>query len=315
MANILPDSYTVSSSGTRGNPAKFHSSEPFTKAIAKENSLTVGITPPPTKLNDSALKDADIIVFLHKDVHDEAIREHVIDGRKTIVWDVTDMPTRPHTLYEQTGDVGVFRPTALRTFRKIQRDCDALLDYITAGSWVDVVDEHNIESGLRLPIAWVTDRGLWHRGIHVVLQTTDGKFLVGKRARSMIFAPGMLEISLGGAVDTGETPLCAAIRESHEETGVRVPARHFSPLFVQRTANYHPHYKKLTRSHIYIYTAHLPLHSLHFKPQPGEVDELRLVTRREIKLLLHNARLANFGRLGPGHKLYQKAVAMSTLPF
>ncbi len=199
-------------------------------------------------------------------------------------------------------------------FAKIRKNCDELTKYLTHTAWVDVMDAHNRPTGLRLPMGWATDRGLWHRGIHVVVQTSDGKFVVGKRANGIVFAPGMLEISLGGGIDSGETPLQAAQRETHEELGVHLPEKHFRPLFMWKQVGYHPHYHKQTKAHIYVYTVQVPLHSEHLRPQPEEVAAIRVLTRRQVKHLLNTHRMEHFGRLKWGYKLYQKAVAYSTVP-
>ena len=127
------------------------------------------------------------------------------------------------------------------TFAKIKQHCDELKTYLTHTAWVDVVDAQNEPTGLRLPLGWVTDRGLWHRGVHVVAQTLDGKYVVGKRDNAIVFAPGMLEISLGGGVDSGEHPLRAAVRETYEEIGVRMAEKHFRPLFIYKNIGYQTH--------------------------------------------------------------------------
>jgi 8-oxo-dGTP pyrophosphatase MutT (NUDIX family) len=203
---------------------------------------------------------------------------------------------------------------ATPAFTEIRRRCDELKTYLTHTAWVDVMDAHNEPTGLRLPLGWVTDRGLWHRGIHVVAQTIDGKYVVGKRDNHIVFAPGMLEISLGGGVDSSEHPLQAAARETYEELGVQLPEKHFRPLFIYKQVGYHPHYHKQTRCHLYVYHVKLPVRSHELRPQPGEVAELRAVSYRTLKHLLHAHRLQHFGRLKWGYRLYAKAIAYSQLP-
>jgi 8-oxo-dGTP pyrophosphatase MutT (NUDIX family) len=184
--------------------------------------------------------------------------------------------------------------------------------YLTHTAWVDVVDAHNQKANMRLPIGWATDRGLWHRGVHVVVRTSDGKFVVGKRTKSIVFAPGMLEISLGGGIDSGETPIQAAQRETHEELGALLHEKDFRPLFTHRLVGYHPHYHKHTKVHLYVYDVVLPVHSSELRPQPEEVEEIRVLTKNQVRLLLRTHRMRHFGRLKWSYKLYSKAVAYST---
>jgi protein-tyrosine-phosphatase/8-oxo-dGTP pyrophosphatase MutT (NUDIX family) len=297
----------VSTSGIR-------TTEPYTKAIARAHHLRHGIITHKTQTTEKLLRDADVIVSMNKDVYDDALKEYRFDIRKSLVWHVSDLSdSRKANVLAEHSDTALAGAIA-GTFRKIQHLCDDLSVYLTHTAWVDVVDIKNEPIGLRLPIAWVTDRGLWHRGIHVVAQTVDGKYVVGKRTNDIVFAPGMLEISLGGGVDSGENPLKAAARETCEELGVRVAEKQFRPLFMYKQVGYHPHYNKQTRCHLYVYAVRLPVHSNALRPEPGEVAELRAVSRRQIKHLLHAHRMQHFGRLKWGYKLYDKAVAYSTVP-
>jgi protein-tyrosine-phosphatase/8-oxo-dGTP pyrophosphatase MutT (NUDIX family) len=312
--NLAQGRFRVTSSGITTHNAQTSTTEAYTKVTARKHKLTHGIAGHKTQTTSQLLTDADIIVFMNKDVYDDALREYEFDTRKARVWHIKDIdPDFKRKCLEEHNEPALDE-IADKTFLSIRKHCNELYAYLTQANWVDVVNADNQNDGLRLPISWVTDRGLWHRGIHVVAQTSDGKFVVGKRAKAIIFAPGMLEITLGGSVDSGEHPLHAAQRETHEELGVLLPAEHFRPLFMYRQTSYHPRYNKRSRVHLYVYAVKLPLHSSRLRPQPGEVDELRLLTKRQVKHLLRTHRAEHFGQLKWGYQLYQKAVAYSTLP-
>lgn len=313
MATLLSGQFAISSSGIAAEQFKaIKTSMPYTKATAKAHKLTYEIDKLKTQTTNKLLAQADVIIFMNKDVYDDALREYDFDIRKCLVWDVADMGVeverKAHAKHTQQALVDA----AAGTFVSIRVHCDALYHYLTHTAWVDVVDAENRSAGLRLPMEWATDRGLWHRGVHVVVQTTDGKFVVGKRANTIVFAPGMLEISLGGGIDTGETPLKAAQRETHEELGLHVPETHFKPLFLYRINSFHPHYNKRTRGHVYAYAVKVPLHSKQLTPQPGEVAELRLLTKGQVKRMLRTHRMKHFGQLAWRYKFYQKAIAYSS---
>lgn len=314
FASLVDHRFAISSSGIRTMNAKIKTSEKYTKATAKAHKLSYGIDDLKTHTTDQLLADADVIVFMNKDVYDDALREYEFDSRKALVWHIPDITDEYKAeILARHSDQALVDGVA-STFAKIRRQCNALYTYLTHTAWADVTTADNHKTGMRLPIAWITDRGLWHRGVHVVVQTHDGKFVVGKRTNSIVFAPGMLEISLGGGIDSGETPLQAAQRETHEELGVLLPEKAFRPLFMYKQIGYHPHYKKQTRCHLYVYAVTLPIHSQHIVPQPEEVAEVRLLTKRQVKHVLNTHRMEHFGRLKWGYKLYQKAVAYSTLP-
>ena len=313
---LVGDTFYVTSSGigAQASTSGIQTAEPYTKATARVHNLRHGITKHKTQTTEKLLADADVIIFMNKDVYEDAVKEYAFDIRKSLVWHVSDMGlARKREILAKHDEEALVEAVA-ETYRKIRRLCDDLSVYLTHTAWVDIVDAHNKSAGLRLPIAWATDRGLWHRGVHVVAQTVDGKYVVGKRSNDIVFAPGMLEISLGGGVDSGEVPLQAAARETREELGVHVPEKLFRPLFMYKQIGYHPRYNKQTRCHLYVYSVKLPVHSRDLTPEPGEVAELRAISHRQIKHLLHAHRMQHFGRLKWGYKLYDKAVAYSTLP-
>lgn len=311
MAGVLDDRFVVSSSGIATHHARTQTSELYTKLVAEANGLDYQIHSHKTQTTSELLTAADVIIFMNKDVYDEAVQTYRFDTRKAQVWQVADVDPelKAHLLashrQQDLADI------AAHTFKKIRRLCNELQAYLTATAWTDVVEADNSDTGLRLPVNWVSDRGLWHRGIHVVVRTADGKFVVGKRVREIVFAPGMLEISVGGGLDAGETPRYAAARETHEELGVLLPETSFQPLFMFRQHSYHPHYKKYSRAHLYVYSVTLPVHSAHLRPQPGEVDELRVLSKRQVMHMLRTHRVTNFGQLKWDYKLYQQAVARS----
>jgi 8-oxo-dGTP pyrophosphatase MutT (NUDIX family)/protein-tyrosine-phosphatase len=314
MDTLLDNRFVVNSSGIDAQRSPIKTSEPYTKATAKFHNLSHGVADLKTQTTDDLLATADVVIFMNKDVYEEARKRFAFDERKVQVWRVADMKDHVKHVSLAMHTQQALIDASAHTFALIRRHCNELAGYLTSTAWVDVVDKHNHATGLRLPIAWATDRGLWHRGVHVVAKTTDGKYVVGKRSPSIVFAPGMLEISLGGGIDSGEHALQAAQRETHEELGVLAHEKDFRPLFTHKMSGYHPHYNKHTRVHLYVYDVTLPVHSEDLVPQAAEVAELRLLTRREVRQLLLKHRIKHFGRLKWSYQLYNKALAYSGLP-
>ncbi len=311
---LVDERFTVTSSGINAAHNDIPTISPQASVTAKAHHLNHGLSKRKVQTTDKLLADADVIVFMNKDVYDDALRHYRFDVRKCQVWDVHDVTQAHVDRVLAAHEENALLDAVAARFRRIQILSNDLHTYLTHTAWVDVVDTHNKPTGLRLPMAWVTDRGLWHRGVHIVAQTVDGKFIVEKRASNIVFSPGMLDISLGGGVDSGEHPLQAAARETHEELGIHTPEKHFRPLFMYKKVGYHPHYNKQTKGHIYVYSVKLPVHSSQLHPQLSEVAEIRALSLSQVKQLLRSHRLRNFGRLSWSYKLYNKALAYSSLP-
>ncbi len=94
---------------------------------------------------------------------------------------------------------------------------------------LDTVDAANNVVG-QFPRNEVHARGLMHRSVHVLLFNTRQQLFVQKRSVSKDTNAGLWDTSAAGHVDAGESPLEAAVRELHEELGVRVEADDLEPV-------------------------------------------------------------------------------------
>ena len=83
----------------------------------------------------------------------------------------------------------------------------------------DIVDEKDIIIGQEMRSV-VHQRGLWHRGVHVLLFTHESKLLVQQRNKDRVHAPLALDCSVSEHVQAGEDYYAAAIRGLKEEMGV-----------------------------------------------------------------------------------------------
>lgn len=75
-------------------------------------------------------------------------------------------------------------------------------------------------SGAAKAKAKVHSDGDWHAVTQVYLFDKAGKLLLQERSLTKDFSPGKLQVSAGGHVNTGETHVSAAIRETHEELDI-----------------------------------------------------------------------------------------------
>jgi len=83
----------------------------------------------------------------------------------------------------------------------------------------DVIDENDQVIGQEMRSV-VHQRGLWHRGAHVLLFTSDGKLLVQQRSSNKSQSPLTFDCSVSEHVQAGEDYRDAAIRGLAEELDV-----------------------------------------------------------------------------------------------
>lgn len=98
----------------------------------------------------------------------------------------------------------------------------------------DVLDESGLRVGPPRPRSQVHAEGLTHRAIHVWLFDAEGRVLIQRRGTDVDHMPGYLSPSAGGHVDAGEGSQVAALRETFEETGLRLAPGRLVFLFSHR---------------------------------------------------------------------------------
>lgn len=116
--------------------------------------------------------------------------------------------------------------------------------------------------------------GLVHRSVHVMV-VGGGKLLLQKRSARKDTQPGKWDTSVGGHVGYGQSYAEAAAREAEEELGLRLEAPEF--LYASRIRN------AVESENIHTF---LQLSEGPFRAEPGEIDELRFWSRREIEQAL-----------------------------
>lgn len=121
--------------------------------------------------------------------------------------------------------------------------------------------------------------GEYMLAVHVFLHTPDGRFLIQKRSTEKDVLPGIWDIT-GGAAKIGEDGQAAAIRETKEEVGISL-----SPAQLHLADRL-----KRKRSFVELWFACLPIDPRACVPQQGEVDQVKLVSKRELLNLIQKAK-------------------------
>lgn len=180
---------------------------------------------------------------------------------------------------------------------------------------IDIINRFNHKTGKTALPDDATNRGLWHRGAHVILLTPSGRILVQRRNHSAIQRPGLLDFGAGGFVDAGELPEETAIRETAEETGIHISTL---DLIFLGTTRYNHRWKfgkkpKISRAIIYNYVVVLPSEKVVTTPQKGEVEWIGFIPSRSALWLVHRGSLRRLGKLIPTYSYYRKLLKRALL--
>ena len=116
---------------------------------------------------------------------------------------------------------------------------------------------------------------LIHAVARVHVRDAAGRLLLQLRSASKDVEPGLWDTSVGGHLLPGEEPEAAARREMREELGVAAGELAFLHRFLMRTP--------IETEWV---TTFATVHPGPFRPDPGEVDEVRFWTRMEIEAAL-----------------------------
>jgi 8-oxo-dGTP pyrophosphatase MutT (NUDIX family) len=166
------------------------------------------------------------------------------------------------------------------------------------------------ENGTLLPgqstISEANKKGLWHVGVHVVIvNKNSGTILVQKRSPQMFTHPSKLDLSLGGALEYGETFEQAALRETREETGINVPNQTLRFVSSFRHGQIFPKLKIQSKVFGHSYLLFLN-HELEIASQNEESSESFFISYQEAKNLVATGSHPIYGRLVPNHLYYQQ---------
>jgi isopentenyl-diphosphate delta-isomerase len=126
--------------------------------------------------------------------------------------------------------------------------------------------------------------GLMYSVIHLWIYNSKGEVLLQHRCKEKKLYPNMWDISVAGAVDSGETPTQAAIREAKEEIGLVITQDKLSEAFVYNE-NYVFNGNKINEhAHVFLFEYNGSINSL--KLQKEEVDQVKFFSQKEIKNIL-----------------------------
>ncbi len=152
---------------------------------------------------------------------------------------------------------------------------------------IDIFNEHNIPANQRVLKSRAHTLGLWHRTAHVWLYRPNGQVLLQLRSPGKDLYPRMWDISAAGHVGAGETPEHAAVRELHEELGIRATNQELVFWGVKTLKTTYKEFINNEHSYVYGYRFTESLDTLNL--QTVEVQEVRFFTPTEMRQSLYES--------------------------
>ena len=131
----------------------------------------------------------------------------------------------------------------------------------------------------------VHQRGLWHRGAHVLLFTSEGELLVQQRSKDRVHSPLALDCSVSEHVKAGEDYYTAAMRGLLEEIGVE--GVDIQPL-VKFKMNYGPNDNEIS----ILYQGIVDPNTVNF--DPVEIERIDYYSLLELQELVKSKKNASY---------------------
>lgn len=145
------------------------------------------------------------------------------------------------------------------------RPGDELVEHVDAdGTVIEVVTRRRMRT-----------ENLLHRSVAIIVQASDGRLLVHRRADDKDVYPGYWDLAAGGVVAAGEPSDLAAERELAEELGIS--GAHLEFVTEERFED--DHAREVCR-------VYRTVHDGPYRFDDGEVSEARLVDAAELAVLL-----------------------------
>lgn len=291
---------SVSSSGTVAEQHRDANKKYFTRsqALLRRHGLSAYAKSAPEQLTQSFVTDQDLVICMNATVMAEA-RELVKLPKNTLCWDITDIGEGNRIPIH--GDRAPFEAMI---YAEITAQVDKLVKtYGITQSRFDITDSNDQLLGATASYDEVHHQGLWHRGVHIILYTPDRHIVMQKRAASLAYHPGEVEISVGGGVDAGETPEQAVIRETKEELGITLQASDIR--FIDKIKSNHRTKTQINRNFIYSYAACIPRERLTFAIDSNETQQVFLLSERKLRRALRTHRIKHIGKITSTYAYWQ----------
>ena len=150
---------------------------------------------------------------------------------------------------------------------------------------VDILDPVSLcPNGKILLKSLARKEGLMYSVSHLWIYNFKGEILLQHRCKEKKLFPNKWDISVAGAVDSGETPVQAAIREAKEEIGLVITENELKEAFTFYENYPYGEMKINELAHVFLYEYNGSIDFL--KLQKEEVDKVKFFSKKELEIII-----------------------------
>jgi len=156
--------------------------------------------------------------------------------------------------------------------------------------YIDIVTTSGDPTGKSALKSEAHKNGWYHNTIHLWLFTSQGDILLQQRSHKKIIYPLLWDVSVAGHIDTGETFIEAALRETQEEIGLQLQPECLKKIGVRLHESSYGDGAIQDNEFHQVYIAELKVELNKLIPQETEVEALKLVSFTEFQELLEHSK-------------------------
>lgn len=155
--------------------------------------------------------------------------------------------------------------------------------------FIDIISETGEPTGKVALKSEAHKNGWFHNTIHLWLYTGKGEILLQQRSRKKSIYPLLWDVSAAGHIDAGESFIDAAIRETQEELGLQLKPNEITKIGVHKHLSTYSNGSIQDNEFHQVYIAQLKIDLEKLIPQKEEVEDIKLVSFNEFRMLLENS--------------------------
>jgi len=155
--------------------------------------------------------------------------------------------------------------------------------------YIDIVTASGAPTGKSVLKSEAHKNGWYHNTIHLWLFTSQGDILLQQRSHKKMIYPLLWDVSVAGHIDTGETFIEAALRETQEEIGLKLHPDCLKKIGVRLHESSYADGAIQDNEFHQVYIAELKIELNKLIPQEAEVEALKLVSITEFQELLEHS--------------------------